>query len=197
MSVRMMYRISIQFRVAHGFIESKYFRHHIVLSFFHLLLSAITSGVLFMNQKGHNDTLDIAGKCLSLALTGLNSSVQGLNLPQKAARHTDARLTFAGLQRELATRLMIDTEEQLNEKYKTLADNFRDAKCGSVQISDNDLLSMRKPRGGKPGPMFPLITPPAKEPTAGLCACLSNSGGDLEAGVDESVSDLNGKGTSV
>ena len=62
---------------------------------------------------------------LSALLTGLNSAMQALDLAGKEEQHAMARLVFAGLQRSIATVLMLHDNASVANVFQGLALQFQ------------------------------------------------------------------------
>ena len=62
---------------------------------------------------------------LSTALTGLGSLQQALDLASKEAAHSQARVVFAGLQRSMATILMLNDNSETAQLFQQAALRFQ------------------------------------------------------------------------
>ena len=78
----------------------------------------------------------LLGQILSFLLTALNTAIQAMKLGDHAAAHGRGRILFAGLQRDFATRLSLDTFDPIVGKYQMLASKFNEAKMNSVGNSN-------------------------------------------------------------
>jgi len=132
--LRGLYRKAVEFRVAHALYESRYRRARLCLSFAHLFLSALTSAVLFLSAP------QMWSVVLSLVLMGLNSLMQLLGLEAKENEHAQARTAFSGLQRSMATVLILADNSRVKEVFEGLARQFREAERAAVKILGLDFL---------------------------------------------------------
>jgi hypothetical protein len=70
--MRLMYRMSAEYRLAHNLYETKYHKLRMVAAFVHLVLASTTAAVLLMPN------METLASVLSFLLTGLNGALKGI-----------------------------------------------------------------------------------------------------------------------
>jgi len=175
--LRLMYRKSVEYRVAHSLFETKYRKIRILMGFVHLVLTSITGAVLFLGLP------EIIALMFSFLLTGLNGVMAAVNVGELEAQHTEARRVFAGLQRYFATVLSLSKKEDIKKNFTKYAEKYSAAVSRAPKIPGIHKLK-NKDTGA---PLFHLITEQALLAEAqGIetpSATISKPAHDIEAGI--------------
>ena len=145
--LRLLYRQSVEYRIAHSLYESKYRKYRLALAFLHRLVSSATSAAMFLDLHGGVLTV------LSLSLTAVNTVMQSVGFAEKEGAHLQARISWASIQRSFGTVLMTAHIDEMKRRFTELAEKFQDVK-DNVTV---ELLGLEAYKDEHGRPMFGLI----------------------------------------
>jgi len=117
--LRILYRKSVEYRLAHSMFETKFRKMRLALAFAHLFLSSLTSALLFLDIHYGLATL------AALSVTVVGFLLKNLDLGALEIAHGDGRTFFSGLQRQFATVLMLSGDDAIVQRFPVTIPSFK------------------------------------------------------------------------